>query len=842
MRRKAQTRSISGMQDTNLNTPVQGAKTLPTHARVVIVGGGVIGTSVAYHLAHMGCSDVVLLERDEITSGTTWHAAGLMVTFGSLSETSTELRKYSRDLYSRLEAETGQATGLNQCGFIEVATSPGTLEEYRRIATTNRFHGVDVHEISPTEVQALFPLASVDDVLAGFYVKEDGRVNPVDVTMALAKGAKNKGVNIITGVAATGVTQSNKQVTGVTTDSGTIRCDIVVNCAGMWARQFGEEHGVVIPNQACEHYYLITEPIAGVSSSLPVLEDPSSHGYYREEGGGLMLGLFEPQAAAWMAEGIPEDFSFGELQPDWDRLAPFLETCMNRVPISLDSGVKKFFCGPESFTPDSAPVVGEAASLKNYFICAGLNSIGILSGGGLGRIMAHWILNGQADVDVTGFNANRFQPYQNNIEYRTERAQEALGDVYKCHYPTKTKQSARMAKRSALHERLTAAGACFTDVSGWEGPSWYASNDTKAEQGELSWGRMHWWDNWRAEHVACREAVALFDMSFMAKFLVQGRDAGTVLDYVSANKVNEQIGMITYTQWLNREGTLEADVTVIKIEDEKFMVVVTDTMHMHALAWLQRNIPNTSHAFVTDVTSGITQINVQGPNSRALLQELTTSDLSSEAFPFRTARDIDIDLARVLCVRITYVGELGYELFVPCENAVQVYDRIIEAGKKHGLKHAGLMALGSLRLEKAYRDYGHDLDNTDNAFSTGLGFAVRTDKTNGFIGQEKAIDQKADMPHRNRLVQVFVNHPEPMLWHGEVIFHNGKAVGDVRSGSYGHTLGGGVGLAMIDGGDKAVTKEFLIEGHWEIEIAGKRFSCSCSLSPLYDPKMERIKA
>jgi 4-methylaminobutanoate oxidase (formaldehyde-forming) len=815
---------------------------VPSSARVVIIGGGIIGTSVAYHLAHMGCTDVVLLERDSITAGTTWHAAGLMVTFGSTSETATEIRKYSRDLYARLEAETGQSTGLNQCGFIEVATDKDRLEEYRRVSAFNRFCGVDVEEISPQEVKQLFPIARVDDVLAGFYVKDDGRVNPVDVTMALARGARLQGVNIITGVSATGVNRNQGKVTGVTTDQGTIACEFVVNCTGMWGRQFGAQHGVNIPNQAAEHYYLITESIKDISSNWPVLEDPSHYGYYREEVGGLMVGLFEPESAPWRVEGIPPDFSFGEIEPDWERMTPFLEKCMSRVPVSLESGIKKFFCGPESFTPDLAPIVGEAPELKNYFVAAGLNSIGILSGGGLGRVMAHWILNGSPDVDVSSFNIDRFHPYQANPEYRRDRTRETLGSVYKCHYPTKSFKSARGAKRSALHDRLTAAGAYFTDVSGWEAPGWYAPPGQVPRVDELSWGRMNWWPYWEAEHKACREAVTLMDMSFMSKFLVQGRDAGSVLDYISANRVNGETGKITYTQWLNADALLEADVTVIKLEQDKFMVVVTDTMHRHAETWLQRNIPVDAHVIVTDVTSGITQINIQGPNSRSLLQALTSADLDNKAFPFRAARDIDIGFARVLCVRITYTGELGYELYIPCEQATHVYDHLVAEGKAHGLVHAGLSALGSLRLEKAYRDYGHDIDNTDNAFETGLGFAVALDKPDGFIGCEAAKIQKAAAPYTRRLVQVLVGDPEPMLWHAEVISRNGKPVGYVRSGSYGHTLGGAVGLAMIEVGEEVVTTDYLATGTWEVDIAGKLYPCRCSLSPMYDPEMLRIKA
>jgi 4-methylaminobutanoate oxidase (formaldehyde-forming) len=816
-------------------------KPLPLSARVVIVGGGVIGTSVAYHLAQMGCSDVVLLERDDITSGTTWHAAGLMVTYGSTSETATEIRKYTRDLYARLEAETGQATGLNQCGFIEVATNKDRLEEYRRVAAFNRLCGVDVHEISAREVENLFPIARVDDVLAGFYVPDDGRVNPVDVTMALAKGARMNGVNIITGVSATGVTRSQGKVTGVATDQGTIACEFVVNCAGMWARQFGAEHGVTIPNQAAEHYYLITDPIEGINSNWPVLEDPSHYGYYREEGGGLMVGLFEPECAPWKVEGVPQDFSFGELQPDWDRMGPFVEKAMSRVPVSLRAGVKKFFCGPESFTPDLNPIVGEAPELRSYFVATGLNSIGILSGGGLGRVVAHWVLNGSPDVDVTGFNIDRFHAFQANPEYRRTRAVESLGMVYKCHYPTKAPETARGAKRSALHDRLAAAGAYFTDVSGWEGPSWYAPKGVEAKVDKLSWGRMNWWPYWEAEHKACREAVVLTDMSFMSKFLVQGRDAGRVLDYISANRVNDETGMITYTQWLNEDAMLEADLTVAKIEEGKFMVVVTDTMHRHAETWLRRHIPDDAHAFVTDVTSSLTQINIQGPNSRDLLQALTTTDLDNDAFPFRAIREIDIGFARVQCMRITYMGELGYELYIPCEQAVHVYDSLVAEGANHGLMHAGLSALSSLRLEKGYRDYGHDIDNTDNAFETGLGFAVAFDKPGGFIGHDAAVAQKAAAPYNRRLVQVLVGDPEPLLWHAEVIRRNGEPIGYVRAGSYGHTLGGAVGLAMIEGGEP-VTEDYLAEGTWEIDIAGVLYPIRCSLRPLYDPGMKRIKA
>ncbi|MFC1740350.1 FAD-dependent oxidoreductase [Pseudomonadota bacterium] len=815
-------------------------KALPEHARVVVIGGGIIGCSVAYHLAEMGCEEVVLLERDQLTSGTTWHAAGLMTTYGSGSETLLGIRRHSMEVYKRLEEETGQQTGFKGVGFIELAADEDRLEEYRRITAFNRLHGTEIHELSPSEVKALFPYAETDNICAGFYAEHDGRINPVDVTMALAKGARMKGVNIFQNTAVRGVLTRNGAVTGVRTDKGEIRSEFVVNCAGMWARQLGEQSGVVIPNQAAEHYYLITEPIDGMPSDLPVLEDPSVHAYFREETGGMMVGLFEPECAPWKVDGIPDDFSFGELPPDWDRLTPFLEKAMERVPITMDTGIRKFFCGPESFTPDLAPVIGEAPELRNYFVAAGLNSVGIITGGGYGRVLAHWILNGRPDVDVTGINIDRFHPYQCNPEYRRQRALESLGLVYACHYPDRSPQTARGARKSPFHERLEAQRAHFRDVSGWESPGWYAPEGHEPVADRLTWGRANWFPWWEAEHKACREGVIAMDMSFMGKFLVQGRDAGTFLNYISANDVNGGCGKITYTQWLNEDGRLEADLTVIKIDEEKFMVVTSDIAHRHTETWMRRHIRDGEHVFITDVTSAYGQLNIQGPKSRELLQSITSADLSNEAFPFRTAREIDIGLARVMCVRITYVGELGYELNIPSEQALHVYDRIVEAGKQFGLKHAGLKSLASLRLEKGYRDYGHDIDNMDDPYSVGLGFAIKLDKEDDFIGKQACIELKADPSFKHRLVQIFLEDPEPQLIHAEIVLRNGKPVGEVRAGSYGHTLGGAVGLAMVSG--DPVDKAYLEQGKWEVDIAGRVYPARVSLRPLYDPGMEKIKA
>lgn len=817
------------------------APQLPSRARAVVLGGGIIGCSVAYHLAHAGWTDVVLLERDRLTSGTTWHAAGLMVTFGSTSETSTRMRQYTRDLYARLEAETGLSTGFKPVGFIEVAADADRLEEYRRVAVFNRHCGVDVHELSPAQVKELFPLARTDDLLAGFYVKEDGRADPVGVTMALAKGARLKGATILEGVAATGLATARGRVTGVRTAQGEIACEAVVNCTGMWARQLGAQAGVNIPLQAAEHYYLITEKIPGLSPHWPVLEDPSSYGYFREEVGGLMVGLFEPVCAPWKIEGIPGDFSFGEIPPDWERMGPYVETAMRRVPASLTAGVRKFFCGPESFTPDLRPVVGEAPELKNYFVAAGLNSIGILTGGGMGRALAHWVMTGQPDVDVTGINVDRLHPYQSNPEYRRHRTVEALGMVYKCHYPFHSMETARGAKRSALHDRLAAAGACFKDVSGWEGADWYAPKGEAPDPGKPSWGRPRFFSAWAEEHRAAREGVIAMDMSFMSRFLVQGRDAGRALNWISANQVDGPAGQITYTQWLNEAGKLEADNTVTKLADDKFLVITTDTMHRHTETWMRRRFPEDAHAFVTDVTSAYCQLNVQGPRSRELLQALTSADLSNQAFPFRAAREIDVGYARVLCVRITYLGELGYELHVPTEQATHVYDRLVEAGARFGLKHAGLKALASLRMEKGYRDYGHDIDNTDHVLEAGLGFAVDLQKPGGFLGKEAVLARKAQGALKRRLVQVLLKDPEPLLFHAEVVLRDGKQVGYVRAASYGHTLGGAVGLAMVES-DRAIDAAWLAGRTWEVDVAGRRWPAAVSLRPLYDPEMKKIKA
>ncbi len=816
------------------------ANKLPTKAKVVVVGGGVIGCSVAYHLTKLGWSDVLLLEKEQLTSGTTWHAAGLIVSGLLDDETSADIFTYSRNLYSTLEEETGLATGFKSIGYLQIACDTERLEEMRRSAAFMRNFGIDCHEIGLEEARSHWPNAKWDDVIGAFYTAEDGRANPVDVTMSLAKGFRQRGGTLVEGVRVTDVLEQHGQVAAVVTDHGTVETQFVVNCAGMWARQFGELAGVSLPLQAAEHYYLITEDMPGMTPTTPVLEDPDRYAYFREEVGGMMIGLFEPEAAPWNLDRIPDDFSFGEIEPDWERMIPFLESAYERVPEAKNLGIRKFFCGPESFTPDLAPLVGEAPELRNYFVACGMNSLGILSGGGIGRILAHWIVNGQPDVDVTGINVNRFHGCQANQHYLGDRLVEVLGKMYEPHYPNLGMTTARNVKRSVLHERLKLAGAHFIESSSWEIADWYAPADHSAEVERYSWGRQNWFPYHEAEHCACREAVALMDMSFMGKFLVQGRDAERALNRLCCNDIAVPVGRIVYTQWANSSGGIEADLTVTRLATDRFMVICSDTAHGHVEMWMKRHLPEDQHVFMTDVTSAYTQLNLHGPKSRTLLAALTTTDLGNEAFPYLHAREIDLGYARVWAIRVTYVGELGWELYIPTEHAVQVYDRIVEEGSHHGLQHAGLQALNSLRLEKGYRDYGHDIDNMDTPLEAGLGFAVKLDKDAGFIGRDALATQKLTGIPTRRLLQFKLRDPEPLLHHAEPIYRNGEVAGYMRAGAYGFSLGASVGLGFVESASP-ITAQHVGEDHWEIDIAGTRYEADASLRPMFDAEMARIK-
>jgi glycine cleavage system aminomethyltransferase T/glycine/D-amino acid oxidase-like deaminating enzyme len=824
---------------TKAHSTTASSASFPTQAQVVIIGGGVIGCSVAYHLTKLGWTDVVLLERKQLTAGTTWHAAGLVEAGGFYTETILEMAKYTLELYRNLEEETGQSTGFKAVGYLEIACTPSRLEGLRRIADFNRVFDVNVEEIPPSEIKKMWPLMETDDILAGFYAAGDGRVNPVDTTMALAKGARLGGARIIEETKVTGISQQDGRVTGVITPKGEIRAEYVVNCAGMWARELGKLAGVHVPLQAAEHYYLITEAIEGIHPESPVFSDLDRYAYYREEVGGVLLGFFEPVAAPWGLDGIPKDFTFGEIQPNWERMTPYIEEAMKRVPALETAGIHKFFCGPESFTPDLMPLMGEAPELQNFFVAAGFNSLGILLAGGVGQVLAHWMVEGLPDVDVTEIDIQRMSPYQNNRKYLRDRTVEMLGLTMAEDWPNYQYKTARNARKSALHNRLAAAGAYFAEFSGWEYPDWFAPEGVEPRV-EYSWGRQNWFEYSAAEHKAAREGVVLMDVSLMSKLLVQGRDAEWVLNRICANNVAVPVGRIVYTQWLNRLGTIEADVTVTRLAEDSFLVVLSPSIQTHVEAWLKRHIPSEAHVFVTDVTSGYAILNVQGPKSRRLLSGLTNMDMSNEAFPYLTMQEIDIGYALVKALRVSYVGELGWELYVPTEFALHVYDIIVEAGEAVGLKHAGLQALDTLRLERSYRDYGNDIDNRDTPLEAGLSFFVDFEKPGGFIGREALLRQKEE-GLRQRFVQFLLQDPGPLLHGGEPIYRNGACVGYIRAGGYGHTLGGAVGLGFVEN-EAGVTPDYVKSGSYEIEVAGVRYPATASPRPMYDPKNQRVRS
>ena len=816
-------------------------KQLPSHAQTVIIGGGSIGCNTAYHLTKLGMSDVVVLERDQLTSGTTWHAAGLIVAGLLKSEAECEIYTHGRNLYASLEQETGLPTGFRDVGYLQIANNEERVHEMRRLAPFMRRNGINIYEVSPKEAADLFPIGDLSDVLAGFYIPEDGRANPVDVTMSLAKGARMGGAKIFEGATVAEIIASNGTVTGVrTADGQIITAENVVICGGMWSRQLGAKAGINLPLQAAEHYYLITESIEGLSRDLPVLEDPSTYTYYREEVGGLMLGLFEPGAAPWKLDGIPDDFAFGEIEPDWDRVGPHLERAYSRVPSTLNIGVRKLFCGPESFTPDLAPLVGETPELRNCFVACGMNSLGILNGAGTGKVLAHWIVDGTPPIDVTGINVNRFTRHEATRAFRRDRGPELLGKMFGQHFHNEGYATARDLKRSVLHDRLAASGAFFAEGHGWEMPDWFAPTPKQAKVETYSWHRQNWFDWHAEEHRAAREDVIIMDMSTMSKLQVEGPDALALLSRLSCNEVDVEPGRLVYTAWVNENGGFEADLTVTRLAKNKFLVVVGENSHGHTLMRMQRHLGTSEVAVITDLTPGITQINIHGPKARMLMEKVTSADMSDAAFPFMTWADIDVGYWMVKAFRVTFLGELGWELQVPSYAAVQIYDLLKEAGKEFGLRDAGMQTLNSLRLEKAYRDFGLDVDNTDNPIEAGLGFAVKLDKPGGFIGRDALDAIKAVGVPKTRMLQFLLQDPEPLLYGNEMIYLNGAEVGYLQVGGYGHSLGGAVGIGFAEL-DEPLTAAVVNGGSWEVEVAGARIKAIASLKPLFDPGMEKIK-
>ncbi|MGY9037034.1 GcvT family protein [Sulfitobacter sp. M13] len=812
---------------------------LPSSARVVIIGGGISGCSVAYHLAKLGWTDVILLERKKLTSGTTWHAAGLV---GQLraSQNMTRLAKYSADLYRTLEVETGLATGLRQCGSITVALTAERQEELRRQAAMARVFGVEVNELSPSDILSLYPHLNMNDVVSGVHLPGDGQADPGNIALALAKGARMLGAQIVEGVIVNEVTQADGRVTGVTwqqgEETGTIATEHVVNCGGMWGRDLAARNGVTLPLHACEHFYIVTESIPGLAQ-LPVLRVPDECAYYKEDAGKILLGAFEPKAKPWGMDGIPTDFCFDQLPEDFDHFQPILEAAVNRMPILAEAGIHTFFNGPESFTPDDRYYLGEAPEVTGYWVAAGYNSIGIVSSGGAGMALAQWMNDGEPPFDLWEVDIRRAQPFQKNRRYLQERVTETLGLLYADHFPYRQMATSRGIRRSPLHEHLKARGAVFGEVAGWERANWFANEGQTAEY-EYTWDRPNWFQNSRAEHMALRETVGLLDMTSFGKIRVEGRDALIFLQRMCANQLDVSIGRIVYTQMLNERGGIECDLTVTRLSETAFFLVVPGATLQRDLAWLRRHLGD-EFVVITDVTAAEAVLPLMGPNARALLCAISPADLSNDVHPFGTAREIEVGMTLARAHRVTYVGELGWELYVPTDQAAHVFEALVTAGAEYGLKLCGLHAMDSCRIEKGYRHFGHDITDEDHVLEAGLGFAVKTDK-GAFIGRE-AVLRKRDNGLTRRMLQFRLTDPEPLLFHNEPILRDGVIVGYLTSGNYGHALCGAVGLGYVPCRHAGETVKEMLTSTYQIDVAGRIVGAEASLSPLYDPKSQRIR-
>ena len=810
----------------------------PNKCRVAIVGGGVIGCSIAYHLGKIGWEDTVVLERKQLTCGTTWHAAGLI---GQLRPTQnmTKLAKYSAELFAELEQETGQATGFKQNGAISIATSEERMEELSRGASMSQVFGLTVNIITPSEVKELYPLLHVDDLVGAIHIPSDGQANPIDVTQALAKGARMQGVRFFEDTLVEKIAHNGEKVTGIHTNKGKIDADFVVLATGMWTRELAKHLNVNVPLHACEHFYIVTEPFEGVVETLPVLRDYDASSYYKEDAGKILLGAFERRAKPWGMEGIPNNFCFDELPEDFDHFHPILEKALNRMPALREVGIQKFFCGPESFTPDNRYSIGETPEIKGLFVAAGFNSMGIQSAGGVGKVVADWLRDGYPAQDYWEVDIRRNMPFQSNALYLKNRVAETLGLLYAMHWPFHQPETSRGIRRSALHHELEKQGACFGEDFGWERPNWFAPKGTEAKY-QYSFKRQNWFKYSAKEHESIRTNVGVIDMSSFAKFRLQGLDSEKVLNRISANNVSIEPNRIIYTQWLNDRGGIEADLTITRLCENDYLILTSAQSQVRDFEWLNRHISSSDRAIATDVTSGFSIISVMGPRSRELLQLLTPEDLSNKAFPFGCSREIDFAMARVRASRISYVGELGWEISMPTEFAVHVFNSISDEGTPFGLKQVGLHAMNSLRIEKAFRHWGHDITDEDSPIEAGLEFAVSWDKPGGFVGRDSLVAQKKAGVKR-RLAQFRLLDPEPLLYHNEPIWRSNKIVGYISSGMFGHSLGGAIGLGYVCA-EHRIEADWVLEGEYKIEIAGDLFEAEISLKPMYDPKAERIKS
>ena len=810
---------------------------LPSHTRVVIVGGGIIGTSVAYHLTKLGWRDVVLLEQGSVSGGTTWHAAGLV---GQLRTSSnlTRLIRYSADLYGRLEAETGQATGWKRCGSLSVARTAERMVQLERNAALARSYGIEAEVISVKSAGERYPLMRTDDLVGAVWIPGDGKANPADITQALARGARAGGAAIHEGVRVTGVRLERGAVAGVETSEGLITTESVVNCAGMWARELGRLSGVTVPLHACEHMYIVTNPIDGVTSDLPVMRDADGHIYFKEEVAGLLMGGFDPWAKPWGMDGIPDGFSFGTLPEDWDKFEILMQNAIQRVPALASAQVRLLMNGPESFTPDNYFILGEAAEVRRYYVGAGFCSGGIAAAGGAGRALAEWIVEDRPPMDLWQADIRRFAPFHGNPEFLRERASEGVGVHYFVAFPNRELETGRGLRLSPLYERLRDRRACFGNKMGWERANWFAPEGVVPET-SYSFGRQNWFPYVAAEHRACREAVAVFDQTSFSKFRLEGPDAEAALQRLCANDVAVAPGRMVYTGMLNERGGFESDLTVTRISADEYLIVTGSAQVTRDAHWIRRHIPDGARATLSDVTGAYAVLGVMGPRARDLLARLTRADLSNEAFPFATSREIWLGRAPVRASRITYVGELGWELYVPVEFATGVYDALHAAGGDLGLTDAGYYAIESLRVEKAYRAWGRELTTDDTPLEAGLGFAVRFDKAAPFIGRDALLAQRAT-PLGKRLVSFVLDDPEALPWGDEPIWCEGAIVGSTTSAAYGHTLGRAVAMGYVrrEGG---VDAAYLATARFEIEIAGDRFAARGGLRAPYDPDGRRIK-
>ncbi len=818
------------------------SKSLPARADVVVIGGGIVGCSIAYHLTKENITNVVVLERKQLTSGTTWHAAGLV---GQLRATRnlTELAKYTTGLFEGLEKETGQATGFKQNGSISIALNEGRLEELMRGASMAKSFGLDVQVISTAEIRERLPHYNLENVTGGVFLPKDGQVNPIDVTQALAAGARARGAKIFENTRVTRVLVKDGAAYGVETPDGTILADKVVVAGGMWSRELGRSIGVNIPLHACEHFYIVSEPIAELPRNMPVVRVPDECTYYKEDAGKLMVGAFEPKAKPWGGGGIDEDHAFVTLPEDMDHFEPILADAINRVPLLETAGIQLFFNGPESFTPDVRYYLGEAPEVKNVYVATGFNSIGIQSSGGAGLVLSKWIKNGHPPMDVSGIDIRRIHPFQSVKSYVRDRASESLGLLYAMHWPYRQAETARGVRRSPLFNYVKDLGAVFGEVNGWERPNWYARDGVKPEY-EYSYGRQNWFPCATYEAQQLMSNCAFFDQSSFAKYSVEGRDALAVLNRVSAANVDVEPGKIVYTQWLNERGGIEADLTVTRLADDRFLVVTGAAPQTRDMAWLKRHTPADAHCVATDITSGLPMIAIMGPKSRALLEKVSGADLSNAAFPFGTSQEIEIGYARVRASRITYVGELGWEIYIPTEFTAHVFETLWAAGKAYGLTPAGMHTMNNCRTEKAYRHWGHDIADEDTPVEAGLGFAVAWDKPSGFIGRDALLKQKQAAIQPKRFVCLALEDNSiraPMIYHEEPIYRNGVLVGSTTSGAWGHRVNLSLGLGYVKN-EGGVTKDWLDSGSWEVELAWKRYKAKVQFQSFYDPKGERIKA